>query len=323
MVEKAPASGIEDLERVFTEYRNQLEHAQQQSGEIIQKARDEAAGIVARAEAEAESRLAAAEREVQGAAEALLKRARDQAARITAEAESQAKKEAKQKVRREMEKILTAERALAEKEAAEMLRNARREAAEIVTQQRETVKLETRGEALEIIARAREKARKVDEDSIIRAHETDKLLAEVVTRCRGTVAALQEQAAADFGQLESVVSRARDNLKDMILAGEVAATKAVEADLSGGAVRLYQGLQEVRVLRPYRRAQIDELIRVLCGYPRVRLSWESGNADYIALNLEIGEPLPLVNLLEDSPQVLECAARENVIELNLNTTPGG
>jgi len=322
MAEKAPASSIADLERVFTEYRNQLENAEQQSGEIIRKARDEAESIIARAEAEAGHLLANMEREAQETADTVLKGARDQAAEITLEAESKARKEAKQRVRNEMEKIITAERALAEKEAAETLQRARWEAEEIVAHQRETMKLETRAEALEIIAQAREKARKVDEDSLIRAHETDKLLAEVVNQCQSIVTAFQQQAMAEFSKLESVVTRAKGNLTDMIQAGEVATFKDAEVNLVQSTTRLSKGIQEVRVLRPYRRTQIDELIRSLCQYPRVRLSWESGNADYISLNLEIGESLPLVSLLSESPQVMVCEARDNVIELKLNAMLG-
>jgi vacuolar-type H+-ATPase subunit H len=322
MAGKAPGNGIADLERVFTEYRNKLEHAEKQSEEIIQRAREEADNIIARTEAEAGRLLADTDREAQGAADSLLRRANDRAAKIIGEAEGKAKKEAKQKVRQEMEKIIAAERTLAEKEAEETLRQAHREAEEIVAQQRELVKLETRTETLEIITRAREKARKVDEDSIIRAHETDQLLAEVVARCQGIVTAFKQQAAAEFGQLENVVNRAKENLKDMILAGDVAATKDVDTELPKSTLRSFKGLQEIRVLRPYRRAQIDELIRALCQYPRVRLSWESGNADYISLNMEIGEPLPLVNLLEELPQVLDCELRDNVIELRLGANAG-
>ncbi len=322
MTEKAPGNGIADLERVFTEYRNQLEHAEKQSEEIIRRAREEAENIIARTEAEAGRLLADTEGEVQARADSLLKQARNQADKIADEADIQARKEAKQKVRREMEKIIAAERALAQKEAEETLQQARREAEEIVAQQREVVKLETRTEMLEIIARAREKARKVDEDSIIRAHETDQLLTEVVTQCQTIVTAFKQQAADEFGRLENVMTRAKANLKDMILAGEVAATKAADAKLHQSTPRIFKGRQEVRVLRPYRRSQIDELIRALCQNPRIRLSWESGNADYISLNMEIGEPLALVNLLEESPQVMECEVRDNVIELKLGLDAG-
>lgn len=312
-------SGILELEKIFKEYKDKLEHAERESSEVVNLAWKKAEKIIAEGQEKAGLIAAEIEQKAREEASRIVLQAENRAAQISKEIDEKVKKEAKDRTRREIEKILAETRQTAEKESAEAVARSKKEARQLVDELVETSKAQAQKEASIIVTGAQETAKKINEESIAGAAETSKLLAETLQKAEGLFDQCKTRLQSEFTGLLLDVARAKEGLANRIVAKSAAAESN---KANNGSVPL-EGRRELLITPPYDGAQIKRLKDFLRQMPGIKIAGEAADDEHVSIYVEIGEPLPLLALLRETSLITSSDVVKDAIRLKLKPSRNG
>jgi F0F1-type ATP synthase membrane subunit b/b' len=308
-------SGLNELEKIFQEYKSKLEHAEQEANEIIDIAWQKAETIIASKQKEADQIADDIRQKAQQEADRIIFESKNKASEIERESTEKNRKEAKERTKREVERIIDDTRQTAEKQAAETIDLSKKEAESIVKRAKESVQAQVFEKSEAVIAEAKEKAKKVDEDSIARAEETNKLISEVLQKADDIFNRFKTQVQAEITDLSLKLDRARNSLEMRSILDE---NNGDDHDMASTISR-YEGRQELNIVPPYDRSQIKKLVEALKQIPSVKLDGEAGTEDNFSIYLNISKPIPLHNILQALSLVESSDPRGDTIKLKLRS----
>ncbi len=318
-IQDNPESELAELERTFQEYKSRLKLAEQQSKELLDHAREEAENIVAGQAGKAQQIADEIRQSARLAGEQIVLEARDKADKIVKEANDIAKREAKDKTKREIERIIDDARRVAEKQSAEIIAQSKKEAEQIVKEVKESIKVAALKESEEIVFKAQEDAEKIRKNSIASATEINKLIAEALQKADNILGSFKKQVQDELSELILAIGKAKDDseIRSGIDKVNIGAKKDVEDnEISGNAP--FIGRRELKILPPYDIMQIKRLVESVKQIPDIKLDGEAATEDDYSIYIRILEPLPLMTILREMSLIASSDVKGEKIKLSLN-----
>ena len=311
-------SGFAELEEIFQEYKNKLELAKQESEDLFSDAWQKSEHIIADKQEKAQKIANEIERSARVEADQIILEAKNVAEKIIEEADDRTKREAKDKTRREIEKIIADARQAAEKQSTEIMAHSKEEAEQIVKEARESVRAEALKEAEGIVLKAQEDADKIRENSITNATEIDELVVEVLQKADSIFNAFKKQVQDELSEVIQAIDKAKDNLEI-----RSAIDKVDIVEKKDDKNILYSGRRELNILTPYDSLQIKRLKEFLEQIPNLKLDGEAATEDDYSIYINIVEPLPLMTLLLEMSLIASYDIERDKIKLRLNPRRNG
>jgi len=311
-------SGLSELEKIFQEYKSKLEHAEQESDEIIDAAWQKAEIIIADKQKEAQQIADEMEQKARREADRAILEAKTRAAAIEKEAADKARKEAKDKTNKEVEKIITETKQKAESESAKIIDQARKEAEDTVKKARESAETQVFEKSGAIVDEAKEKAKKIYEEAITHAEETSQLIVEVLQKADEILNRLNTQVQTELTDLSIKFDKSRDSLEMKSILDKLGKDEVSAHDHNGRSGNgQFKGRLELYILQPYDMGQIKKLVSALKQIPSVKFDGEAGTEDNFSIYLDIAEPTPLNNILQKLSLVESSNVSGDTIKLKL------
>ena len=335
------AQGTSESERIIAEVRKQAEQligeaddrirketrerTRRETERVIKAARDEADKIIVRA------RHTAAE-EAKKENEQLLKANAELKQKLAREVE-----EARKIVHSEAEQIITSVRETAEREAEKesgiIIAEARKTAGQIIEEVREKAQREhdqlvegsiseakrkSEQEAAQIISEARQTADRIVAQATSKIHteldESARLLVEVRQRLGQVMVTAEKEPKKPEARSEESVRAAPEEKRERAPARNIGLEAATAAGDNGNG-RVYQGRLELFMAPPIDFKQMASFEKHLLKVPHLRLVGKGTFADGKTwAEVEITEPMPLLELLKGMPPVKEVVgSTKNII----------
>ena len=272
--------------------------------------------------------------------EKIIREAEKKAKKIIDEAENLAKKEAKKKTKPQVEKILEQARREAEamivraNEIVDREKNNAIEASKSQTEQllkdiSEEFRRETQTKASETINEARDKAEKLMAEVATSSKEINSLLRQMVERARGTIEEFESRIQQETGDISQAITDIQVKIEQLTIAAEEPAyipppenetgehtepmtpslTMHVLGDRSNGkngSQPLFFGKVEIRSdSASFDYQYFKNLKKQFNRIPSIKQLQESASEKEISTLFDITEPLPLLEILGNMPQVAE------------------
>ena len=320
--QKSPIqSGLHELENIFQEYKSKLERAEKEANEITDVAWQKAEVILADKQKEAQQIVDEAKQRAKQEADRIMLEAKVRAAEVEKEATAKTRKNAKEKTKREVENIIADTKQAAEKESNKIIADARKEAEVIVKNAEESARTRVIEGSEAIINEAKEKAKKIDEDSIARAEELKKLMVELSQKAEGVLHRFKREVQAEVTNLAVQLDKARGDLE---MSGILDRTgvNANENQVSGDKGH-FKGWRELNIIPPYDISQVKKLLEALRQIPSVKLDGEAYNEKNYSIYINMAEPIPLPNILQDLSLVESSDDRGDTIKIQLKQGNNG
>ena len=175
-------------------------------------------------------------------------------------------------------------------------------------------------ESENIIAEAKDSARRVDEDSVERAEETNKLILEVLQKVVNIIDRFKTQAQQELEDLVFDYGKARDSIQ---LRGILNKTTDSSENNKSGDNHHFKGRRELNIRMPYNTMQIGRLVEFLKQIPGIKLESEAASEDNFSIYLDMSTPVPLNNILRELPLVESLDAKGDTIKLRLKQSKNG
>lgn len=312
-IQDNPKSGLAELEGIFQEYKSKLELAKQESEELFNDAWQKSENIIADRQEKAQKIANEIEQSARLAADQIILEAKNKAKNIIEEADDRTKREAKDKTKREIEKIIINARQTAEQQSAEIMAHSKKEAEQIVKEAKESVKAEAFKESAGIVLKAQEDAEEIRENSITNATEIDKLVVEVLQKADSIFNSFKKQVQDELSEIIQVIDKAKDNFE---IRSAIDKVNIVEKEDDKNI--FYSGRRELNILTPYDSLQINRLKEFLEQIPNIKLDGEAATEDNYSIYINIVEPLPLMTLLLEMSLIASYAVEREKIKLRLN-----
>ncbi|MDD5126929.1 MAG: hypothetical protein PHR43_02360 [Dehalococcoidales bacterium] len=308
------SSKIAQLDQVYREYKNRLEEAERESNDIVNSAWKKAEALIADAQKKARQTADEIELSAKKEAEKILGEAKNTAERLTKETEHNLKKTAGEKTRGEVERIMAATREEARREAARITEEAKQETERILGSIKDEARAEAEKEMAQIVNEAKSLARKVDEESIARAAETNKLLIEVMQKAENCFSKIRAQMETELNDYTLTIGKAKDTLQNHTLLEELrkSSTASEEKERQSGGE-----WKELRIISPYDERQVKRLMEFLRQIPSIKLAGEEVSENGFSIYINIIKPMPLLKLLNGISMVADSDARGDMIKLRL------
>lgn len=166
------------------------------------------------------------------------------------ELDGRIKKEAKDRTRREVQRIIAAARQATKKQSAEILAQSRKEAEQIISEVTEIPKAQAQKESSVIIADATEMVKKINDDSVARVSEINGLLTEVTQNAERIFNQFKTELQAELAGLPPIIAKIKDNLEHRSTVDEITEAGATEADSEVGENRPFEGQGELKIMLP-------------------------------------------------------------------------
>ena len=326
---KAPRLEADELAHVFEEYKSRiddvvqkeqkkrLEAAEQESRDIVSNAWRKAQSMLSEAQEKSQQLLNEASQQSKDEADRIVLEAQNRAQQIVKEADDRAKNEAKEKTRREVEKILAGSKKEADKQSTEILARSRKEAQDIASEAGQIARAQAQKESLAIIAEARELARKIDDNAVARIADVNRLLADIMQKAESLLDKFRAEVQQELVTSLSAITKVKYNLESGSDNEEIAS--AAKAGSKVSEPQPLQGRRELQIIPPCDDLQIKRLVEFLEHLPNIRLAGQASNGDIVTIYVDIMEALPLLNILKESPLVLNSYVERDAIMLRLKT----
>jgi len=257
---------------------------------------------------------------------AAIRDARREAKRIVQEAEEKVKREARkktqsqvdkllEKARKDSEDIIARSRQAAEQEKNDIIAIARHEAERAVAEITEKCRQESRDKAQKILA-----------DVIESGTEINRLIVEIIDRAGKTLAEFESRLREETGDLARIITETRSRLEevtaaareDEVVPAPVASTEPVE-EITGPALTvrfmgersngldgtpvLFHGQVEMKSSSATDYQYLKSLKKYLVGISAVKYLQEYASEKEMSVLFDIREPIPLLEVLRQGPQV--------------------
>lgn len=272
--------------------------------------------------------------------EKIIREAEKKAKKIIDETENQVRKEAKKKTKTQVEKILEQARREAEaiiaraNEIVEREKNSAIEASKTQTEQllkdiSEEFRRETQTKASQTINEARDKADKLITEAVSSGKEISSLLREMVERAHTTIDEFESRIQQEAGDISKAITDVQMKIEQLTMAAEEPAyipppenengeytepmtpslTMHILGDRSNGkngTQPLFFGKVEMRSdSASFDYQYFKNVKKQFTRIPSIKQLEESASEKEISALFDITEPLPLLEILGNMPQVSE------------------
>ncbi len=266
----------------------------------------------------------------------IIKEAKRKAQELISHAETGIKREAKQKTRAQVEKIIGKAKKEAENiivqaaQAAEKERNnafatSKQEAEQLIGEITEICRQEAREQSSRVITEAREKADKMMAEIATSSTEINRIVTDIVNRARNTISEFEERLRAETGELARAITETQRKLGESTMiepeqepapeptaaSREAYGNPTLEVRLidenSGGNNSnraLYSGQIEMRTISSsFDYRYMKQLKKYLVHIPSIKYLQESASEKEMLVLFDVEEPLPLLDILRNVPLV--------------------
>ncbi len=286
------------------------------------------------------------EQEAREQAETILADARQEAKETVRRTEEDLNRQLKEKTRERKEKILAEAKQEAENIVAEARKTAEEEGRRIVemlqqeTQKKleqETANFQTYAQAqADEIRRDTEKRaagllKGIDDDS----RHFNTLLTDSIKKYEDILARLKEEVQAETGEMAKHVTATRRDIEKKLTSynaeDEPGNTSLVVKSptssslwvtlgepMDDAGLNLYKGRLDLKTLSVVDHRKVRSLKAFLTRVQNIKYIGESSNEEGTVLNFEITEPMPLMEILDNIPDVITSEQSGNNIKLTLN-----
>ncbi len=283
----------------------------------------------------------------------IIKQAKRKAQELISQAEASIKKEAKQRTRAQVEKLLSKAKKEAEyiivqaRDAAEELRseaiaNSRQEVEQALSEITEKCRQDARVQSSRIVAEAREKADKMMAEITASSTEINRHITDIVNRARNTISEFEERLQEDTGELAKAIMETQKKLEEATMIepeperapvpepsvktrgafnNPILEVRLIDENSKGnnGYLGLYSGQMEMRTTSAtFDYQYMKKLKKYLVGLPGIKYLQESASEKEMSVLFNIEEPLPLLDILREVPlveKVVTGSADDNDISL--------
>jgi vacuolar-type H+-ATPase subunit H len=344
----------DEFSRIFDEYRAKIEEISRKSGSVAESAAkgevDELDITIARQQPKRELKSADLISLADIEAEETILAAKRRAQQIIDEAEDKSKKEAGKKTKDQVEKIISkakkdAEEIIAlareatEKESNEIVGAAKGEAEQLIKEITEKCRRETQTQSNRAIDRAREKADQMMTEIIISCQSISLMASEVVTRARQTIDEFEAKLQQDISELAKAIAAAQQKLQEFNTTAQKEKDDVGLMRVDKPAESLEPPRLSVKILgtksnghddtQPLFCGQVEmksisssldyqylkSLKKYLVHIPNIQYLQEFASEKETTILFELQEPLPLLEILRNIPQVDEVNADADDINI--------
>jgi vacuolar-type H+-ATPase subunit H len=292
-------------------------------------------------------------------AQEIIVAARRRAQQIIDEAEEKSKKEASKRTQSQVEKIINkarkeAEETIAqarqatEKESSEIAAAAKQEAERLIKEITEKCRYETQTQSNRAIEEARGKADRMMNDIVTSCKEISGMVNEIVSRTRQTIDEFEAKLQTDVSELAKAIAGTQQKLQEVttfalkekeevkpapvskktekteIIETPTLAVKVLGAKSNGqhGTQPLYSGQVEMKsISASFDYQYLKNLKKYLVHIPNIRYVQEYASEKEISILFELKEPLPLLEIIRNIPQVDEVITDADDISITFKDHP--
>lgn len=343
--EMAEQDSVQIIARASEEAGSVVATARQEAEKLLKEARNladaECAGKFAQAQRKTEQLVRDAERMAEDRAK---EKTRIETQRLLAKAKDEADKAGAQALKE------------AETQSARIMAKSKEESAQLVREAREKAYAEARQTSAQIINDTRERASQIVAEIIstgkvqvkkqfgLIASETRGKLENEVTRLLGQTIKSFEQITGEaeasvqaelkylvgvIAQVEKALVPAsgvpdKKNVESLPQAtGETVTAPAASGKTEADGSPLYNGSLNVEVAPPYNQMQLDSLLESLGQIPGIRVlsggGYLEGEKCVKTYHVDLGQPLPLLKLLRELPQVANVVQNRGDVAITMKT----
>jgi vacuolar-type H+-ATPase subunit E/Vma4 len=273
-------------------------------------------------------------------AEEIILAAKRRAQQIIDEAEEKSKKDASKRTQSQVEKIFanarkeTAEmiaqaKQATEKESNEIVVVAKQEAEQLIREITEKCRRETQTQSNRAIEEAREKADKMMTDIVTSCQEISRMVNEIVSRTRQTIDEFEAKLQTDVSELAKAIAETQRKLEQFAVIALKERDETRPAPIIKNTVPIETPILSVRILgaksngkngtQPLFSGQVEmksissafdyqylkNLKKYLVRIPNIKYVQEYASEKEISIIFELKEPMPLLDILRNIPQVDE------------------
>lgn len=289
-------------------------------------------------------------------AQEIIVAAKRRAQQIIDEAEEKSKKEASKRTQSQVEKIIgrarkEAEETIAqarqatEKESSEIAAAAKQEAERLIREITEKCRRETQTQSNRAIEEAREKANKMMNGIVSSCKEISGMVNEIVNRTRKTIDEFEAKLQTDVGELAKAIAETQQKLQQVtvyalkekeeakpapasrkteVIETPTLAVKILGAKSNGqhGSQPLFSGQVEMKsISSSFDYQYLKNLKKYLVHIPNIRYVQEYASEKEISILFELKEPLPLLEIIRNVPQVDEVITEADDISITFKDNP--
>jgi vacuolar-type H+-ATPase subunit H len=364
-------SKVEDIIRTENERFREL--AEEQAKTIIDSAWQKAENIIAESQKKAGEIIAAGEKKAEEAVEdsqqkalkisseieqkahqryaEIVDEAQQKAQLVIREADEKARKEAKNRVKLQEEKIIakakedaasliTDMKNNAEKEKNEIIARAQKEAEQRREEEIARLQAEIQTQSANILAEAEKKATNLINAIVSGSNEVNDMIIKTMKNSEAILEKLKNELNAEIGELTSNIVTTRNKLEQMVVTA--LAEKSEENTLLRKGFRnsnnnaviwvaldgeksaqrddntyLFTGRIELKALPSTDHPTLKNLKNFFNQVPNIKYLGESYTEEGYMLTFEIKEPLPLIDILSKIPSVEKVVTLEDSLKLIL------
>ena len=272
------------------------------------------------------------------AAEEIILAAKRRAQQIIDEAEEKSKKEASKRTQSQVDKIFVNARKEAaemiaqtkqvtEKESNEIVVTAKQEAEQLIREITEKCRRETQTQSNRAIEEARERADKMMTDIVTNCQEISRMVNEIVSRTRQTINEFEAKLQTDVSELAKAITETQRKLEQFAVIAQkgkdetkpvpaIRNTEPIETPTlsvrilgaksngKNGTQPLFSGQVEMKsISSAFDYQYLKNLKKYLVHIPNVKYVQEYASEKEISIVFELKEPLPLLEILRNIPQV--------------------
>jgi vacuolar-type H+-ATPase subunit H len=354
----------DEFTQIFDEYRTKIDEIVRKKNELTrQLADEESTNIVNQAWKKAEEIISKSQQESQKIREEIEQQANKEASKITDEAkikarqivdeaEGRARKEAKNKTKSEVDKIISKAREesaqiisrakqAAEKERSEIIDSSKQEAEQLINDVTKKCREEAQIQSLQVVNESQKKAEKMISNVVTSSTEISKLFMEIMQKTKTIMDGFENDLNTELSEFGKVIDEAKKNLEQsMNEAIESGETKLIPADLNNaelnedtvlmvqlkadkyaeeiGLNSYFSGQMELKTLSPsFDYRQITKLRDYLLQFSGINCITECASEKEMMVLLEVKEPLQLLDVLNNIPSVDRVVAQDDGINLIL------
>ena len=258
-----------------------------------------------------------------------------------------------EKARKDSEDIIVSARQAAEREKEEIAATSKREAEVIIKNITDEYRQETQAKSDQVIAQARETAEEILNDIISSSTKISQHIVSVVNKAKDTINELEKSLQLEMDELNSIIAETQARM-DQVANTSIKKTEEKlvnnknnnekkerkpssesaeeelpnETDLfvkfkgektngGNGTSPLFSGQMELKAISSFEYKQIRNIKNHLVSIPNIKYMQEYASEKEMSVLFEIKEPLPLLDIFNDFPQVDKVATVENGITLTL------
>jgi len=254
-----------------------------------------------------------------------------------------------EKARKDSEDIIVGARQAAQREREEITAASKREAEGLIKDITEEYRAETQAQSNQVIAQARGTAEEILADIVTSSTEISQHIVKMVNRARDTINELERSLQSEMDELNTIIAKTQAHMEQVVTASskkneekpvnnEKKERKPApdsdddqlpnETDLfvkfvgektngDNGKSPLFSGQMELKAISSFEYKQIRNIKNHLVSIPNIKYMQEYASEKEMSVLFEIKEPMPLLDIFNDFPQVDKVASVDNGITLTL------